>query len=93
MSKVDFSEDGASLFTASVSNIKADSMIELRLDGVDGVLIGTLPVSSNGGGQADWTEIRTEVSDAVGVHDLFIIFKGPPNKKLFDFDYWQFTKM
>lgn len=91
LSRVDFGEDGAASFKATISKVSADSLIELRLDGVDGPLIGTLPVTS-GDIPSVWTTLSTEVAGAQGVHDLYIVFKGQPDTKLFDLDYWQFSK-
>jgi len=91
LSKVDFGNNGPSTFTASVSNVKANSAIELRLDSEDGELIGTLSIPSNNG-QLDWMEVETEVSSFQGVHDLYLIFQGEPDVQLFDFDYWYFTE-
>lgn len=91
LSKVDFGKKGASEFTAVVSKVSVDSIIELRLDNVDGKLIGTLTIPSNGG-QAEWTKLTTKVSGAQGVHDLYLVFKGKSGVKLFDFDYWYFSE-
>ena len=89
LSNVDFGKKGASGFTAVVSNINADSVIELRADSIDGKLIGLLNIPSNNG-QTGWIEVSTGISDAVGVRDLYLIFKGKQGVKLFDIDYWQF---
>lgn len=32
------------------------------------------------------------VSDAKGVHDLYLVFKGSGEGNLFKFDYWKFCK-
>lgn len=91
LSKVDFGEKGASLFTAVVSNVNTDSIIELHLDSVDGELIGSLVIPSNSG-QTKWMELTTEVSGAKGERDLYLVFKGEAGVKLFDFDYWYFSE-
>ncbi len=94
---VDFDANGASAFTASVSceairNIaEVGGNIELRLDSVDGKLIGTLPVSYTGEDDS-WKEITTEINGADGVHDLYFVFKGTLDRELFKFDYWKFTQ-
>lgn len=91
LSNVDFGESAAATFTASVARVAADSFIELRLDSIDGELIGTLPISP-ADVRADWTELSTEISAVQGVHDLYLVFAGPLVTDLFDMDYWQLTK-
>jgi len=90
VSNVNFGQ-GAASFMASVSSASSEGLIELRLDDQDGKLIGKLKVPSTPSWE-DWAEIRTEVTDAQGVHDLYFLFKGEPGQKLFQFDYWQFSK-
>lgn len=92
LSGVDFGDGDAFAFTAAISNIKANSIIELRLGSADGELIGVVQISSDDSVQTDWFEVTTEVSDVSGVHDLFMVFKGIPNVDLFDFDFWQFSR-
>lgn len=84
---VDFGDMGADLFTANVSS-RGNASIEIRLDKKDGELIGTLNLESTNGA---WREVECEVSNTIGKHDLFFVFKGAANQELFDFDYWYFT--
>lgn len=84
---VDFGDAGADFFTASVSS-KNDASIEIHVDKQDGELIGTLKISNTNGA---WKEIECEVTNIVGEHDLFFVFKGADRTELFDFDYWYFT--
>ena len=87
---VDFGRDGAKSFMASVANGTPASSLELRLDSVDGPVIGTLPVGATGeAGQ--WQEKTTPVAGATGVRDLYLVFKGR-SKALFDVDFWRFTR-
>jgi hypothetical protein len=58
--------------------------IEIRLDKQDGEMIGQLNVTSAN----DFVEQSVDVSGAVGVHDLFFVFKG--GTSMFEFDYWYF---
>lgn len=89
ISQVDFGEKGPSSFTARVSNVNAHSVIELRLDAVDGKLIGVVDIPVNDEKQ-NWVDVTAKVSEVKGVHDLYMIFKGKADTKLFDFDCWQF---
>ncbi len=93
---VDFGEDGAGMFTASVAcgsqpEIMKGGSVELRLDSLKGTVIGELPVSYTGGWDS-WKEKSTAVSNVSGVHDLFLVFKGEHGGDLFHMDYWKFTK-
>ncbi|KAK2599768.1 hypothetical protein N8I77_011494 [Diaporthe amygdali] len=87
---VDFGT-GATLYTASVASALAGGEIELRLDSVSGTLIGTCLASNTGSWQA-WITISCPVTDAVGVHDLFLVFRGDGADPLFNVDWWQFSK-
>jgi hypothetical protein len=63
----------------------------LHLDRTDGPLIGTLPVEATGG-MDDWRTLTTAVSGASGTRDLFLVFRGPEARPLFNLDSWQFAK-
>lgn len=91
---VDFGAEGAGTFTASVwSETRAKAAkggsIELRLDRLDGPVIGTLSVGYT---DSQWKRETTNVSGATGKHDLFFVFLGEPAGDLFKFDHWQFTR-
>ncbi|WP_317618339.1 glycoside hydrolase family 43 protein [Paenibacillus sp. PL91] len=90
VSSVDFGE-GASTFSASVAGGSDDAVIELRLDSPDGDLIGSLAVPK-AYGSGSWTEVKTAVAGAEGVHDLYFVFKGKDDTELFTFNAWQFGK-
>lgn len=91
---VDFGASSARGFMASLSSTAkakdaTGASIEIRLDKLDGPLIGTLPVAGTGGQwQAQWAPI----ANASGVHDLFLVFRGPAGEELFKFDFWKFTE-
>lgn len=79
---VDFGDDGADKFYAAVKG--GSGTIEIRLDKQDGEMIGQLNVTSAN----DFVEQSVDVSGAVGVHDLFFVFKG--GTSMFELDYWYF---
>jgi hypothetical protein len=91
---VNFGPAGASTFTVSVAcDAKAaaskGSAIELHLDSATGPLIGTLSLPDRDG---QWKNATTAVTDAVGVHDLFLVFnKVDANGGRLKVDSWQFT--
>ena len=66
---VDFGK-GARKFTASVEGPAA---IEVRLDAVDGPLVGTLTVKA---GKPGFREASCALKGAAGVHDLYFVFKS-----------------
>jgi len=88
---VNFARRRPSIFSARVATATEGGLIELRLDGLSGPLIGTLSVSPTGG-QGHWQMQSTQVSRPTGLHDLFLVFHGPQEKDLFDIDYWVFGK-
>jgi arabinoxylan arabinofuranohydrolase len=85
----DFGDAGAATFTASVASGAAGGSIELHLDGVDGVKIGTAAVPHTGGWQ-NWKSVTASVSGARGKHDLYLVFKGEAGGPLFNVDFWRF---
>jgi arabinoxylan arabinofuranohydrolase len=86
---VDFGSSGAVSFGASVASATSGGAIELRLDSLDGALIGTCTVPGTGGSQA-WAIATCPVSGATGEHDLYLTFTGV-GSPLFNLDYWQFA--
>jgi arabinoxylan arabinofuranohydrolase len=85
---VDFGT-GALSFSASVASATEGGTIELRLDAVDGTLIGSCAVTATGDWQT-WTTTSCDVTGAEGIHDLYLSFSGPTSP-LFNLDFWQFT--
>ncbi|MHA6529355.1 carbohydrate-binding protein [Paenibacillus sp. BAC0078] len=85
----DFGSGGAKTFKANVAST-VGGKIEIRLDSATGPLVGTLNVSSTGGAQT-WKGIETAVSNATGVHNVFLVFTGTGTSNLFNLDYWQFS--
>lgn len=84
---VDFGK-GAKTFEASVASASQGGKIEIRVDGVDGDLLGTIDVKNTGSWQ-NWSIVKGKVKKATGVHDLYFVFKG--EKDLFNFDWWKFN--
>ena len=84
---MDFGEEGASSYSANVSGT-AGGKIELRLDRLNGPVIGSLTVNA----ASEWETVTADVTDATGVRDLFMVFIGGDDEELFDFDWWSFSK-
>jgi arabinoxylan arabinofuranohydrolase len=85
---VDFGK-GAKSFEASIASASSGGKIEIRLDGKDGQLIGTLNILATGGEQ-NWKTLTCKVQKMKGIHDLYFVFKGGEGN-LFNFDWWQFN--
>ncbi len=85
---VDF-DDGAEKFEARVASGASGGKIELRLDSENGTLVGTCDVQGTGGWDT-WTTASCSVSEASGIHDLYLKFTGG-SSELFNFNWWQFT--
>ncbi|NLE87205.1 MAG: family 43 glycosylhydrolase [Myxococcales bacterium] len=79
---------GALWFEASVASAGAGGTIELRVDAVDGPLLGACEVSPTGGWQS-WTKVTCDVSEVSGVHDLYLVFTGGDGY-LFNLDWYRF---
>ena len=90
VSQVDFGNNGAESFEANIASVKG-GLIEVRLDSLNGEVIGTLEINPTGGEQ-EWSVMKTDVANVSGVHDVYFIFSGGEEENLFNFDYWKFTE-
>jgi hypothetical protein len=86
---IDFG-NGAESFQARVASATEGGSIELRLDSIDGPLVGTCPVLVSGDWQT-WTTAKCDVSGAKGVHDLYLKFTGG-SSYLFNLNWWKFSE-
>lgn len=76
-------------FTANVASASTGGQIEIRIDSLNGTLLGTCIVKPTGAAIA-WKTQSVKVNSVKGVHDLFFIFKGG-EAELFNFDWWKFS--
>src|SRR5699024_11118807 len=90
VSQADFGDRGAESFAANIASINGGT-IEIRIDGLDGEVIGSLDVNPTDGEQ-DWELMKTNVENVSGVHDVYLVFIGEEGENLFNFDYWKFTE-
>lgn len=86
---VDFGEQGAASFKAAIASEK-QATLELHLDSSTGPLIGTLNIE-NTGGEYIFKILSTDITNATGIHDLFMVFKGEDKVNLAKFDHWRFV--
>ncbi|WP_246090637.1 glycoside hydrolase family 43 protein [Nonomuraea deserti] len=80
---------GATSFSARVASATGGGRMELRLDGVNGPLVGTCTVPGTGGWQT-WTTVTCPVNGATGTRDLYFRYTGGSGY-LFNVNWWQFT--
>ena len=78
ISGIEFGDAGAESFSASVLSVKKASSITVRLDKVDGTVIGKAEFSKDG-------LATVSLTGAVGKHDVYFVFAGD-----FEADYWEF---
>lgn len=86
---VDFGT-GAASFKANVASKTNGGIIKIRLDSLEGPLVGTCAVPGTGGWQT-WTTSYCSVQNASGVHDLYLVFSGGDGE-LLNIDWWKFEK-
>ena len=86
---VNFGE-GAQSFQARVSSATNGGNIEIRLDSIDGTLVGTCPVKGTGDWQT-WADVTCNVSGVTGKHDLYLKFTGDSGY-LFNINWFKFSK-
>ncbi len=88
---VDFGNTGEKIkFTASCSTLLEGGSIEVRIDDVEGKVIGSVQITNT---KFKYKEFTTVLSPVKGKHDLFFVFKGGKlqKKNLFNFDWWEMS--
>lgn len=88
---VDFGVRGGEKFIATTSSRYHGGTIEIRTDSIDGALLGILKTRYTGE-WGNWATLSVDVKPAVGIHDLYFIFRGGKPYELFYFDYWKFNE-
>ncbi len=89
--EVDFRENGPAEFTARVGTVHNGNVsMEIRLDSLEGELLGTVNVPLTGGDDR-WSLVSTKVKKVKGVHELYFVFKGKAPSNILYFDYWRFS--
>lgn len=81
---VDFGEQGTKRFLARIAAL-GEASIDIRLDAVDGKIVGTLKAKPTGSGDT-WETQSADVTSVTGVHDVYFTFTGQG----MNFDWWQF---
>jgi endo-1,4-beta-xylanase len=85
---IDFGS-GAGKFQARVASASSGGKIEIRIDSINGPLVGTCSVEGTGGWQ-QWVDVTCDVSGLSGIHDLYLKFTGGSGY-LLNMNWWKFT--
>jgi glucosylceramidase len=84
---VDFGS-GIKSVSVRVASAGSGGTLEFHLNGINGPLIGSATIPITGGWQT-WTTVSAAISDAAGVNDLYIVFKGTTN--IGNLNWFQFS--
>jgi beta-xylosidase len=90
---VDFGKGGHSFKAAAL--VQKGGVLELRIDSINGALLGTCRITANGKWTADVNMekvFQTTIRKCKGVHDFYLLFHGTANDELLKLDYWQLQK-
>ena len=92
LQSVDLGGESPKMFSACVASALRGGVLEVRTDSLRGNCIASLSVPGTGGWEC-WRGLTAEVVGTVtGTHDLFLVFKGRKGPKLFNLDYWKFSR-
>lgn len=86
ISGADFGDDGANSFSVKLNSLNKGH-IEIRLDSLNGELVGEIDVEPTDG----YETLSCATDNITGVHDVYFVFKGEADE-LFDVDSWGFSK-
>lgn len=90
---IDFGKDGATTFSARVGTTHNSGVtMDVRLDNLDGPIIGTVKVPLTGGDDRFETVTVNVPNRITGLHNLYFVFNGKAEKDIMFFDYWMFSK-
>ncbi len=83
--------NGPKEIMVNVASASNGGKVEIRLDSLNGMLLGVVNVKNTGGWEK-WKAITARLNKASGIYDIYFIFKGKDNELLFNFDWWKFLK-
>jgi hypothetical protein len=72
----------ATSVSARVASYRDGGSIEVRIDAVDGTLIGTISQGTTGG-WTSWVTAGTNITDVNGVHDVYLVFSEGSGRTLY----------
>lgn len=89
---VDFGNLSPKTLNITVASALQGGTVEVHADSINGQKIALVKVPHTGGWEV-WKTLKTDTVGAInGVHDLYFVFGGRKGIKLFNFDYWSFSK-
>jgi len=79
--QMDFGTNGVNRFSVEYagnsSNCAPDAMIEIRIGGVNGTLVGTVATPPTGSGWGTYKTVSADLTQTLtGVHDVYFVMKG-----------------
>jgi hypothetical protein len=86
---VDFGKKGPKKFTAAVAAQEKGAEIVLRINSINGPVMGRLKIPATGG-DLIFKQASCKVVHIKGIHDLYLCFRLPSPETTFNFDYWKF---
>jgi len=90
--EVEFGNNEAKGIEMYAASALQGGTVEVHLDSLKGQMIAKVDVPQTGGWE-EWELSTAKVSESVsGKHDVFFLFKGLKGCKLFNLDWWKFTK-
>ena len=85
-----FDSEGKERFNPEAATVGGTIEIWTDYDSDAEKMIGSVPIT-NTGGTNEYREFAIDIKEKVtGIHDLYFIFKGYEDTKLFNLDTWQF---
>lgn len=85
---VNFGNNLANSVEFRVSNGSNEGSVEIHLDSLSGVLIGSATIVSTGD-FSNWTTIQCDIVPTTGTHNIYLVFKG--SGTLFKLNYFKFN--
>jgi len=88
--EVEFGNAGAIKFSANVSSTAAGGSFDVRLDAIDGDIIGTVEIPETG--EDVYKTVTIDVKETKGKHDIYFTFNSNGMDDNIKFDFWQFEE-
>jgi len=89
LQNVDFGNKIPRTFSARVASGLRGGQIEVRIDSLQGKMLGRMEVPGTGGWEK-WQTLTIDLTAfTTGSHDLYFVFTGRKGPKLFNFDWWE----
>ena len=84
---VDFGSEGYDKLKVNALSMKGGK-IEIRFDDVNAKAAGVLEIPKSDSGEFE--EYTIDIEPVTGVHDVYFVYNGFANGKMFEIDSWQF---